>query len=87
MSRSGIRSRRAGPSMAGAIAWACLLGLLHAPVADAQSVDIPAMVTADERVPPTVATFQYGHQFESDVEDIGTEMERDNALFSLGHRV
>jgi len=55
-------------------------------VASAQSIDIPAALAPDPKAPPTVATLQYGHQFETDVEDDGTEMARDNAFFGLVHR-
>jgi hypothetical protein len=51
-----------------------------------QAIDIPAIVNADPKAPPTFAMVQYGHQFKADVEDPGTEIERDNAMFGLGHR-
>jgi len=51
-----------------------------------QAVDIPAIVNADPKAPPTFAMVQYGHQFKADVEDPGTEIARDNAMFGLGHR-
>jgi len=53
----------------------------------AQGIDIPAIVDPDMKGPPTMATFQYGHQFKADVEDSGTEIARDNAFFALAHRV
>lgn len=53
----------------------------------AQSVDIPAIMDADLKAPPTAVTVQYGHQFKADVEDLGTEMSRNNAFLSLAHRV
>lgn len=56
-------------------------------VASAQSIDIPAALAPDLKAPPTVATLQYGHQFETDVEDDGTEMARDNAFFGIVHRM
>ncbi len=68
------------------ILFALLAGLIAAP-AFCQIVDIPAVMDSDLAAPPTVATFQYGHQFEADVEDSGTEMARNTAFFGLGHRV
>jgi hypothetical protein len=53
-----------------------------------QAVDIPAAMDSDTKAPPTFASFQYGHQFETDVEDGGgTTHERNTAFFGLGHRV
>lgn len=64
-----------------------LLAFLAPSIGFAQGVDIPAALNPDLKAPPTVATLQYGHQFSSDVEDDGTEIARDNAFFSLAHRV
>lgn len=58
-----------------------------------QIVDIPAAMDSDLKAPPTVATFQYSHQFEADVADGGgpgdeqTKFTRDTAFFGLGHRM
>jgi hypothetical protein len=54
--------------------------------ASAQAVDIPAVLAADMKGPPTFMTLQYGHQFKTDVEDGGAEMSRDNAFLMGGHR-
>jgi hypothetical protein len=53
----------------------------------AQGIDIPAILDPDMKGPPTVVNLQYGHQFKTDVEDAGTEMARDNAFFSVAHRI
>lgn len=61
--------------------------LLAAGSAFAQAVDIPAILDADLKAPPTSAVVQYGHQFGADVEDGGkTEMARDTAFVALAHR-
>ena len=66
------------------VAWA----LLGATTAAAQAVDIPAVLEAEAKAPPTLAIVQYGHQFAADVEDGGgTEHARDTAFFGLGHRI
>jgi len=54
--------------------------------ASAQTVDIPAILGADAKGPPTFMTLQYGHQFKTDVEDGGADMSRDNAFLMGGHR-
>ena len=54
--------------------------------ASAQAVDLPAILAADTKGPPTFITLQYGHQFKTDVEDGGADMSRDNAFFMGGHR-
>jgi len=67
---------------------AALLASFIAAPAFGQAVDIPAALDSDLEAPPTVATFQYGHQFKADVEDGGgTKHERDTAFFGLGHRL
>jgi hypothetical protein len=63
-----------------------LLLLLGSGSARAQSIDIPAALEPDLKLPPTTAVFQYGHQFQSDVEDSGTKLRRNNAFFGLSHR-
>jgi len=52
----------------------------------AQGIDIPAMLNPDLKAPPTAINLQYGHQFEVDVDNSGTDMARDNAYFSVAHR-
>jgi hypothetical protein len=47
-----------------------MMGLMTGP-AFGQSVDIPAAMDSDTKAPPTFAVLQYGHQFETDVEDGG----------------
>jgi hypothetical protein len=64
-----------------------LVALLIPSIGFAQGIDIPAALNPDLKAPPTVATVQYGHQFGADVDDSGTEIARDNAFFSLAHRV
>ena len=62
------------------------LALISGP-AFAQSVDIPAIMDADLKAPPTAITVQYGHQFKADVDDGDAEMSRNNAFISIAHRV
>jgi len=78
-------ARTAAAGVASCVAG-CLATCLFAAPALAQIVDIPAIMDSDLQAPPTMATFQYGHQFEADVEDAGSEMSRDTAFFGLGHR-
>jgi hypothetical protein len=52
----------------------------------AQGIDIPAILSPDVKGPPTAANLQFGHQFKADVQDKGTEIARDNVVFSLMHR-
>ena len=68
--------------------------LLGASSAFAQAVDIPAVLDADLKAPPTAAVVQYGHQFGADVGDGGgagtgdkqTRMSRDTAFFGVARR-
>ncbi len=53
----------------------------------AQGIDIPAMLDPDMRGPRTAVNLQYSHQFKTDVEDGGSDMVRDNAFFSVAHRI
>lgn len=62
----------------------CLLA--SAGQASAQAIDIPAIMNPDLNAPPTIATFQYGHQFKTDVDD-NSEMSRNNAFLSLSQRI
>ena len=66
---------------------AVLLALLPAGSVFAQVVDIPAVMNPDLKAPPTAVMVQYGHQFKADIDNANDEMSRDNALFSLMHRV
>jgi hypothetical protein len=52
----------------------------------AQAVDIPAILSADLKGPPSFVNFQYGHQFKTSVNDGGADMSRDNAFLMGGHR-
>jgi hypothetical protein len=71
----------------GSFGVAFSLGLLAAASAHAQAVDIPAILDADLKAPPTAVVLQYGHQFGAEVEDGGgTEVARDTAFFGLAHR-
>ncbi len=63
-----------------------LLLLLLPGRAIAQAIDVPAMVNANRKAPKTFATLQYGHLFESDVDD-DSKISRDNAILGIGHRV
>jgi hypothetical protein len=63
-----------------------VLGLVPA-TAFAQAVDVPNMVIPGRQAPPTFAMVQYGHQFETDVDDPTTEFERNDAKFAVGHRL
>jgi hypothetical protein len=62
----------------------CLLA--SAGQVSAQAIDIPAIMNPDLNAPPTIATFQYGHQFKTDVDD-NSEMSRNNAFLSLSQRI
>ena len=62
----------------------CLLA--SAGQVSAQAIDIPAVMNPDLNAPPTIATFQYGHQFKTDVDD-DSEMSRNNAFLSLSQRI
>jgi hypothetical protein len=81
----GCSSRRI--QVVAALLLCLMMGLMTGP-AFGQAVDIPAAMDSDLKAPPTFAVLQYGHQFETDVEDGGgTTMARDTAFFGLGHRV
>ncbi|MBK7949622.1 MAG: hypothetical protein IPK00_12985 [Deltaproteobacteria bacterium] len=84
-----IRKRAYG---ALAVASAAASIALSATSASAQAVDIPAILDADLKAPPTAVVLQYGHQFGADVADGGgpgdkqTKLARDTAFFGLAHR-
>ena len=82
LSQSGLREIPLG-----LITLASMFLLLPAGFVSAQSIDIPAIMSPDLEAPPTAAMVQYGHQFKADVENANDEMSRNNALFSLSHRV
>jgi hypothetical protein len=63
-----------------------VLGILPTNVF-AQAIDVPDMVMPGRNAPPTIATVQYGHQFETDVDDPTTEFKRHDAKFAVGHRL
>jgi hypothetical protein len=65
---------------------ALLLSMLASGSAFAQIVDIPAIMDPSAKGPPTFVQLQYGHQFETDVDDDGTDYARNNVLFGIGHR-
>ena len=44
-------------------------------------------MSPDLKAPPTAAMVQYGHQLEADIDNANDEMSRNNALFSVSHRV
>lgn len=82
-----------GRGRGGIAAWTSAAAIaLTASSAFAQAVDIPAVLDADLKAPPTAAVLQYGHQFGADVEDGGgggdkqTKMARDTAFFGVARR-
>jgi len=84
VSEPRLQGRSRGDLRLGVIG--ALAAIASSALASAQSIDIPAALDPNLKAPPTVASLQYGHQFETDVEDDGTEMSRDNAFFGLVHR-
>ena len=58
---------------------------LPAPSAWAQALDIPMIVTGAHGT-NTWASLNYAHQFETDIDDTATEMERDSVQLIAGHR-
>ncbi len=81
--------RSSAPSRGHALPlFSLALALFGASSAAGQAVDIPAVLDAEVKAPPTIAIVQYGHQFAADVEDGGgTEHARDTAFFGLAHRI
>lgn len=83
--RGATIRRRMNGALAAASAAAAIA--LAATSASAQAVDIPAILDADLKAPPTAVVLQYGHQFGADVDDGGgTRIARDTAFFGLARR-
>lgn len=71
----------------GSSALIAMLAVVAGGRVGAQAVDIPAILDADLKAPPTIAIVQYGHQFGAEIEDGGgTELSRDTAFFGVAHR-
>ena len=68
-----------------AIALATAFCVALAPLAQADAVDIPSLVTG-ARGPDSWASAQYLHQFETDIDDTPAEMSRDSLQLIAGHR-
>lgn len=87
VSISSPRSQRAvARVVVAASAVVATIASLASGSAFAQAIDLPAILDADLKAPPTSAIVQYGHQFEADVENSGTSIARDNAFVGFGQR-